>query len=271
MIVSTATAGKRAKGVAAYLTVALLLGARLAAAADLAIVVDEIGYSVAQSARVMALPGPVTLAILPFAPNATEIAQRAQAAGTDVILHQPMQAMSAPNPKSGEGTLTLRMAPGRFLELFAHALQRVPNAIGVNNHTGSLLTQHAAPMHRLMAQISARGLFFLDSRTTHKTVALDVARQWRVPAVKRDVFLDHVPSSAAVDHEYRRALGLARQQGHAVLIAHPHEISLQFLESVLPQLADDVRLVAVSELIKPRPVALARLENPEFPRISRAQ
>lgn len=271
MIVSTAPAGTRAKSVAGFLAVLLLLGTRLAAAADLAIVVDDIGYNVAQSERVMALPGPVTLAILPFAPKATEIAHRAQAAGTDVILHQPMQAMSVPHAKSGEGTLTLSMAPGRFLELFAHALQRVPNAIGVNNHTGSLLTQHAAPMHRLMAQISARGLFFLDSRTTHKTVALDIARQWRVPAVKRDVFLDHVPSSAAVDQEYRRALEIARKQGYAVLIAHPHEVSLQFLESTLPQLADDVRLVAVSKLIKPRQVALAQLENPEFPRISHVQ
>jgi len=269
LIVSTAGHTALAKTYACILTALLLPWTQTAAAANLAIVVDDLGYSVRQSERVMALPGPVTLAILPFAPKATEVAQRAHAAGTDVILHQPMEAQTA---KHTHGTLTLTMTPGRFLELFANALQRVPNAIGVNNHTGSLLTQHAEPMHRLMAQISARGLFFLDSRTTHKTVAMDIAQQWQVPALKRDVFLDHEPSPAAVSREYQRALRIARKQGHAVLIAHPYEVSLSFLQSALQQLPADVRLVAVSDLLRPQhPTTLARLESPAFPRISHVQ
>lgn len=278
MIVSAARYHPRTRTLVGFLAVCFLAWAHAATAAELAIVVDDLGYSISQSERIMALPGPVTLAILPFAPKATEIAQRAHAAGTDVILHQPMQAMSAHHGHQGQGqrqdqgTLTLTMTPGRFLELFARALRRVPNAIGVNNHTGSLLTQHAEPMHRLMAQISARGLFFLDSRTTHKTVAMDVAQQWQVPALKRDVFLDHVATEAAVSHEYRRALSIARKQGHAVLIAHPHEVSLRFLEIALAELPADVRVVAVRELLRPQhPTMLARLENPMFPRISLVQ
>ena len=258
------------------MAICLLPWAQSAAAANLAIVVDDLGYSVSQSDRIMALPGPTTLAILPFAPKATLIAQRAHAAGKDVMLHQPMQALSAAHPidhrKAGEGTLTLSMAPERFLQLFARALRRIPNAIGVNNHTGSLLTQHAEPMHRLMAQISARGLFFLDSRTTHKTIALDIAKQWRIPALKRDVFLDHVVSEAAVTYEFHRALGIARKQGYAVIIAHPHEVSLGFLERTLAELPADVRLVSVRDLIRPQhPTVLAQLESPRFPRISLVQ
>ena len=247
----------------------MLCWIQVAAAADLAIVIDDLGYSVGQSERVMALPGPVTLAVLPFAPSATEVARRAHAAGSDIILHQPMEAMPTPNRRHAEGTLTLTMPPGRFLEVFAQALERVPNAIGVNNHTGSLLTQHAKPMHRLMAQISAHDMFFLDSRTTDKTVALEIAEQWRVPAIKRDVFLDHVISAPAVEREYRRALGIARKQGHAVLIAHPHEVSLRFLEAALAQLPADIRLVELVDLLRPaRPATPVRLQSPTFPRIS---
>ena len=120
--------------------------------------------------------------------------------------------------------------------------------------------------------ISARGLFFLDSRTTHKTVALSVAQKWRVPSIQRDVFLDHVANRNAVDHEFRRAIAIARRKGHAVIIAHPNPVSLKYLEGALRRLPDDLRLIGVSELVKPRrSIALARLENPEPPSISLGQ
>jgi len=243
-----------------------------ALAADLAIVIDDVGYSLERSDRAIALPGPLTLAILPFAPNAAEAARRATSAGKEVIIHQPMEPMPASNVHNVAGTLTLNMAPERFSALFARALAAVPNAIGVNNHTGSLLTQHTEPMNLVMEQISARGLFFLDSRTTEKTVALSVAQQWRVPSVQRDVFLDHVPTAAAIGAEFQRAIAIARRKGHAVLIAHPYGLSLEFLELALRNLPDDLHLIGVSELVTPRySIALARHENPVSPRISLGQ
>ena len=171
-------------------------------AADLAIVFDDVGYSLKRSDRIIALPGPLTLAVLPFAPNAAEAARRAVSAGKEVILHQPMEPSPGRHRHEVDGTLTLDMSPKRFGTLLAKAFKAVPNAIDVNNHAGSLLTQHTQPMNLLMEQINARGLFFLDSRTTHKTVALSVAQKWRGPSTQRDVFLDHVISRHAVDHQF---------------------------------------------------------------------
>ncbi|MFX0094910.1 MAG: divergent polysaccharide deacetylase family protein [Candidatus Hodarchaeota archaeon] len=42
-----------------------------------------------------------------------------------------------------------------------------------------------------MDQIRRRGLYFLDSRTTAASVAEATARDWAVPTIHRDVFLDH--------------------------------------------------------------------------------
>jgi len=241
-------------------------------AADLAIVIDDIGYSLARSDRVIALPGPLTLGVLPFAPNAAEAARRAVLAGKEIILHQPMEPIPAHHVHNVDGTLTLNMGPQRFSRLFAEAVRAVPNAIGVSNHTGSLLTQHAEPMNLLMEQINARGLFFLDSRTTRKTVALSVARKWRVPSIQRDVFLDHVANRNAVDYQFQRAIAIARRNGHAVIIAHPYPVSLEYLEGALRNLPDDLRLIGVSELVRPRhSIGLARHGNPESPRISLGQ
>jgi polysaccharide deacetylase 2 family uncharacterized protein YibQ len=241
-------------------------------AADLAIVFDDVGYSLKRSDRIIALPGPLTLAVLPFAPNAAEAARRAVSAGKEVILHQPMEPSPGRHRHEVDGTLTLDMSPKRFGTLLAKAFKAVPNAIDVNNHAGSLLTQHTQPMNLLMEQINARGLFFLDRRTTHKTVALSVAQKWRVPSTQRDVFLDHVISRHAVDHEFQRAIAIARDKGHAVIIAHPYRVSLDYLEEELRDLLADLRLIGVSELVRPRrSIDLAQRGNPESPRISLGQ
>ncbi|MCZ6642686.1 MAG: divergent polysaccharide deacetylase family protein [Gammaproteobacteria bacterium] len=236
-------------------------------AADLAIVMDDIGHSLPRAARVMQLPGMFTVGLLPFAPNTEEIARLAHAAGKEVILHLPMQPRSTREQENETGTLTLDMPPDKFADLLDAALRAVPHCVGINNHAGSLLTEHRAPMVRLMRHIRRRGLFFLDSRTSPNTLAYTVAQEWQVPATKRDVFLDHRLERVAIAAEFKRALGIARKNGHAVLIAHPHRMSLDFLKTAMATLPDDVRLISLSELTnRRRPTMFARLENPKFPR-----
>lgn len=221
-----------------------------AAPPRLAIIIDDIGYALGPGGRAIALPGPITLAVLPFTPNAAILAARATAAGKDVILHQPMEAggsFARPSP----GTLTATMDAAHLKASLRRALADIPQAIGVSNHTGSLLTTRAQSMIWLMQEVRAQGLFFLDSRTTAATVARDIARAEGVPNVKRDVFLDHVVRPDAIAAEFARALKLARRQGFAVLVGHPHAATLAFLEQSLPGLAaGGVHLVPVRELLE---------------------
>jgi uncharacterized protein len=161
------------------------------------------------------------------------------------------------------GTLTLDMSPERFEAELEAALEAVPGVIGLSNHTGSRLTQDEESMRRLMQHLAARELVFLDSRTTAATVAYAMAREALVPALKRDVFLDHNPEPEAIATAFRRALLIARQQGHAVIIAHPYDVTLAFLEQALSQLPDEYRMVELRDLALRRdPAALARHETP---------
>jgi len=258
---------------ACFASLATLLAAPLQAAefpsAVLAIVVDDVGYNLAQAERLLKAPGKLTLGILPFAPHSPAIARRAQIAGKEVILHQPMEPIATPYSRSERGTLTMQMSAEHFNQHFADALAAVPYAVGVNNHTGSLLTQHREPMSRLMRKMRARGLFFLDSRTTAQTVALSTARDWQVPAIRRDVFLDHALDRKSMNHEFDRALRIARRQGHAVLIAHPHRLSLDVLEERMASLPSDIQLTTLGDLVKARlnpldRTMLARRETPRF-------
>ncbi len=247
-------------------------------AAELAVVIDDVGYNKARGERAINLPGPVTIAVLPFAPHTKPLVEYAGLLGKDVIVHQPMEPVASPHAREERGTLTLAMAGDAFDAELARALDAVPARIGLSNHTGSLLTAHRAPMRKLMKALSSRDLFFLDSRTSAQTVALDVARELGVPSLKRDVFLDHDRSPAAVHAAFEEALKRARQQGHAVLIGHPYQVSLDYLHDRLAELPADIELVSAATLARrqtspelTRPVVLARPPGLVSPHISPAQ
>jgi polysaccharide deacetylase 2 family uncharacterized protein YibQ len=247
--------------------------------ARIAIVIDDVGYSLQRAEQIMDLPRELTLGMLPYAPHALEIAERAHASGREIILHQPMEPVAA--RRLEPGTLALDMTPERFDAQFEAALARLPNITGVNNHTGSLLTAHRLPMEQLMAGIARRGLFFLDSRTTPHTVAESTARALDVPTIRRDVFLDHVRSEAYLESAFNRSLSIARKQGQAVIIAHPYPITVAFLEEKLAALPGDVVLTTLSTLVPQQSLGgtvrradragIALLGNPVSPHISLGQ
>lgn len=223
--------------------------------------------------RAIALPGPVTIAVLPHAPHTNDLVRLARRSGKDIIVHQPMQAEPSRQAPREKNTLMLDMHQHDFASVAAAALDAVPGRIGLSNHTGSLLTAHRAPMQQLMILLAERDLFFLDSRTTAATVAFEVAREHGVPAIKRDVFLDHDAAPYAVHRAFERALQVARRNGRAVLIGHPYEVSLNYLERRLQNLPEDIKLVSVAELASrqtqlTRPAVLAQPPRLVSPHIS---
>ena len=215
----------------------------------IAIIIDDLGYARAAGERTVALPGPVACAILPGAPGAGRIADAALANGKEVLVHLPLQA--AIDDTGGEpGSITLDMSRMAFSRAFNDALRSVPGAVGVNNHRGSLLTRHPGHMQWLMDEIQHHGsLFFVDSYTTHRSIALRIAEESGVDAVKRDVFLDTDASPVTVRRQFERLKALARSRGAAVAIGHPYEQTLALLELELPRLAaEGFDLVPISAL-----------------------
>ena len=219
-------------------------------AAELAVVIDDVGYHSSRTDRLLALPGPITLAVLPYAPHSRHVALNAAAQNKEVILHQPMEAHPSPWVRLERGTLLSSMADAELTRQFEASLNAVPNLAGVSNHTGSLLTAHPHAMQLVMQVVKARELFFLDSRTTAETVALSTARAAAIPAIRRDVFLDHVIERQAIHAAFQKSLRLARKRGRALVIAHPYELSISYLERALAELPGDVRLVTAGALAR---------------------
>ncbi len=238
---------------------ALIVGAVLALSSTvlpaevtprIAIIIDDLGYQRSLGERAVTLPGPVACAILPGTPRGRHLAELARKHGKEVLLHLPLEAANDDGPVE-PGSITLDVSRTGFSRLFDEALASVPFAVGVNSHRGSLLTRHPGHMRWLMEDILAQErLFFVDSRTTHKSVAMKIALETGVAALERDVFLDADPAPDKVAAEFERLKSLARTQGYAVGIGHPYPSTLALLERELPELqAQGYVIVAPSELL----------------------
>jgi polysaccharide deacetylase 2 family uncharacterized protein YibQ len=146
------------------------------------------------------------------------------------------------------------MEKAAVLTTIRQNLSSIPHLKGVNNHMGSRLTQETEPMQWLMAELRPRGLYFVDSRTSAQTKAFEIAKSQQVPSLKRDVFLDDINETHAIEQELNRALQLAHKQGAAVAIGHPYPATLHVLEHIEPLLQKQgVRLVYASQLIARAP------------------
>ena len=216
--------------------------------ARLAIIIDDIGYNQILSERAVRLPGDFTLSILPFTPHGIESAQLAHQLGKELMLHAPMSNIK--NIPLGLGGLYSNMSKDALVATFRQDLNNLPFIKGVNNHMGSQLTQEAEPMQWVMEEVRARGLYFVDSRTSAQTKAFDIAQAYRIPSLKRDVFLDDIEDREAIELQLNRALKFAHLRGSAVAIGHPYAITLSVLENIQPLLKQqNIKLVFASELL----------------------
>ncbi len=216
----------------------------------IAIIIDDLGYQFEAGRRAIDLPGPVAFAVLPGTPRGQRLARIAHERGKEVLLHLPLESVGHDGPAE-PGALMLDMSRTAFHATFADAIAAVPFAVGVSSHRGSLLTRHPGHMGWLMEAIRQReDLFFIDSYTTHESIALQIAAETGVTAIRRDVFLDHDRATEAVVRELERLKKMARKRGTAVAIGHPFPETLEVLERELPKLREQgFELVSISELI----------------------
>ena len=216
--------------------------------AVISIILDDMGGRLEAGRRALNLPGPVACAFLPSAAYTKKLAKEAYANNKEVMLHLPMQPMQ-PRPLD-EGGLTMEMRESEFLQVLREDIANVPHVIGVNNHMGSLLTQHPGHMQWLMKELNQQQpLFFIDSRTTHSSVAYNIALENHIPSAKRDVFLDDDRDIEQIEKQFDRLLRVAKKYGYAIAIGHPYPETMSVLEKRLSQLDEDIKLIPVSRIL----------------------
>ena len=193
----------------------------------IAIVIDDLGADAVETKRAIALPRAVSLSFLPYPDSAPGLAREARRAGHQILVHMPMEPDGNVNP--GPNALLTSLTPAQNLARLEWALSRIPGYSGINNHEGSRFTANAAALAPIVKALAQRHVFFLDSRTTAATQVVTLSRAMGVPSAGRDVFLDDVQSADAIDAELARTEALARANGVAIAIGHPHPATMEVL------------------------------------------
>jgi polysaccharide deacetylase 2 family uncharacterized protein YibQ len=181
------------------------------------------------------LPFPITVAVLPQLPYSAQAARAVRAAGKELILHQPMEALGGQNP--GPGAILADMSPAEAQRIVEENLRTVPGAMGMNNHMGSAVTTRPAIMDAVAAIAKKCGIYYLDSLTISGTASHEAALREGIRYWERDVFLDNAPDRASIIRAVEDGKKRADTGRPAVMIGHVWSAELaQTMMDLYPQL-----------------------------------
>ena len=216
--------------------------------ARIALVIDDLGHSTTEVEEIEGLGVTITYAVLPYEEETAAVVAELRGRGEEILCHLPMEPEGANDP--GPGALRSAMTDDELEVASERALAEIPGAVGVNNHMGSELSADRRAMRPVLQLLARRHLFYLDSRTSPKSVGYRMAIELGIPAAERQVFLDGAQSPEAIRAQFARLLDLARKRGAAIAIGHPHPTTLAVLADEIPKAkAQGFEFVPVSYLL----------------------
>ena len=202
------------------------------------LVIDDFGYrNDSISDGFLDLPVPITCAVLPGHNQSSRFAKKAINAGKEVIVHMPMQSAIT---SSGEDEFKLKigMTSEEIEWRLNEALNEIPEAVGINNHQGSKATTDGKVMAVVASVLKNKNKFFLDSRTSSKTVGENTMRSVGVPTARRHIFLDNDLSIENISKQLDKLVTVAEKKGLAIGIGHVKGNTLKVLEEKIPALVE---------------------------------
>ncbi len=218
---------------------------------SVALIIDDMGYDKKIAKKFAQLNVALTFSVLPHSPFQRKIVRLAESKGLEIMLHLPMEPVEYPDVDPGPGTLLTSMSADELIAQLDENLNTLPNVKGVNNHMGSRLTAESTQLYQIFSVLKQRGLYFIDSRTSAQSLCEPSARLFQIPFAQRDVFLDHYPTPDFIRKQIKELIRIARRNGQAVGIMHPHATTLKILQEMLPDLQNQVQLVPASKIVRP--------------------
>lgn len=217
----------------------------------IAIILDDGGYRNPKDDPALELISRITFSILPDTKYAKELAKMADEKGFEVMLHMPMQTRPSVKKGSFPCELLINMSESEIKEKTTNALEQISEAKGVNNHTGGVFTLKEEPLKYFMKVLKEKKIFFVDSVVVGGSKAYKVAIEEGVPALQRDIFLDHVYTTCKIKENLQNLKMIAKNKGKAIGIGHFRDLTIKVLEEELPKFEEQgFELVHVSELFE---------------------
>ncbi|MDX9900421.1 MAG: divergent polysaccharide deacetylase family protein [Aliarcobacter sp.] len=193
----------------------------------IAIVIDDVTTQ-AQKDKILSMGYKINMAFLPPTKTHPDSAKIAQSLSFHMI-HFPMQASSA---FKGEeiNTLTINDSYETIEKRVKQLREWYPNTVYTNNHTGSVFTENEEAVDKLFRALKKYNFIFVDSRTSAKSVAKKYAKKYDMPYIVRNTFIDNDRDFKSIQNQLKKAIEIAKKQGYAIAIGHPHTVTLEVLK-----------------------------------------
>jgi len=217
----------------------------------IALIIDDWGQTTANCKYLQEIPEPMAVSILPGLRHTKDVANCAALNHKLAMLHLPLEAMHNFDFYPPNYIIKTTMESALVVQIVEKDLNQLPSIEGVNNHMGSKATADRALMRIIFDRIKRRGLFFVDSMTSHYSVSAALAREMGLAYAKRDVFLDNINTREAITKQMMLLAKEARHRGYAIAIGHDRHLTMQVIKDEIPLLeAQGFQFVSIKDLLK---------------------
>jgi len=214
----------------------------------IALIFDDLGESLRDLREIYSLDTPFTVSVIPNLKFSKNIAHIASRCGFSVLIHLPLEPASSQQYQTDKYRfITSDLSKREVISLLRQYLDSIRIAIGVNNHMGSLATENRQLMKIVLSELKRRGLIFVDSRTSLKSIAYEQARKMELISGYNRGFLDAIDNIKSMEKRMKELKALAREKGKIIVIAHPKKNTLRFLKAQLPILREEIEFITIKD------------------------
>lgn len=217
----------------------------------LAIIVDDMGSNLHEARELLSINIPITFAIIPGLAKVKTVAEAADSAGREVMVHLPMEPQEYPKRRIETNGLLVAYSADEISARTVELINAVPHAKGANNHMGSRFTEQEEKLLPVLKVLQGRGLYFIDSLTSSQSKGTAVAERLGIKTAARSLFLDNQQDVTAIKKQLYAAAEMSRRKGGVIAICHPHPATITALKEAMPELQRaGVTFVSAGELVR---------------------
>ncbi len=185
-----------------------------------AIIIDDFGGGTGGVRDFLEGNIPITAAVMPFTESSRAHAEWAHKNGFEVMVHLPMEPKKGKRSWLGPKPITVDLSKEEVRKRVEEAIKSVPYAVGLNNHMGSRAVENEEIVRTIVEVAKEKNLYIVDSGTSPGTKFPEMAKEYGVPLLKRDVFLDDISSSSYVRKQMVRLAKVTEVKGQGIAIGH---------------------------------------------------
>lgn len=217
----------------------------------ISIIVSNLGLSSTYTkAALELLPEDITLSFSHVSPKLRNWVRDARQKGHEVLLDVPMEPFNFPKNDPGRATLLTSSNEVENLNRLEHIMKQAGGYVGLLGTLGTKFTLHSETFLPVLKSIKQRGLIYVDSGSTSRSLGPELASSIQLPRALNNTFIDKWPSAVEIKKKLKELERIAFENKFAVGIAQPFPISIELLSAWIPTLkSKEISLAPITAIV----------------------